>query len=141
MKVITIMSAQQSTACEDEAGGEVPKLSLPLVRREFLKGSGLLIGTLAAGSVLAGLAPSTVWAVELKTLSKSEGETLMKMGRTLYPHRKLPDAVYALLAKISTPPQRLIQPPRRNCAKAVPCSTKPPAAASSRPATQRSRRR
>ncbi|MBX3606421.1 MAG: twin-arginine translocation signal domain-containing protein [Piscinibacter sp.] len=77
----------------------MPKLDLPLARRDFLKGSGVLMGTLAAGSVLAALAPSTVWAVELKTLSKAEGEALMKMGRVLYPHKKLPDAVYALLAK------------------------------------------
>jgi hypothetical protein len=37
--------------------------------------------------------------VELKTLSEAEGETLMKMGRVLYPHAKLSDAVYALVAK------------------------------------------
>ena len=83
----------------NEAEGQVPKLALPLVRREFLKGTGILIGTIATGSVLAALAPSQVWAVELKTLSKSDGETLMAMGRVLYPHKKLPDAVYALLAK------------------------------------------
>nr|MCU0764414.1 tat (twin-arginine translocation) pathway signal sequence [Hydrogenophaga sp.] len=40
-----------------------------------------------------------VWALELKALSKAEGEALMAMGRVLYPHEKLPDAVYALLAK------------------------------------------
>ena len=57
------------------------------------------MGTLVAGTVLASLAPSPVWALELKTLSKAEGETLMAMGRVLYPHKKLPDAVYALLAK------------------------------------------
>ena len=83
----------------NEAEGQVPKLALPLVRREFLKGTGILIGTIATGSMLAALAPSPVWAVELKTLSKSDGETLMAMGRVLYPHKKLPDAVYALLAK------------------------------------------
>ena len=83
----------------NEAEGQVPKLDLPLMRREFLKGSGILIGTIATGSVLAALAPSPVWAVELKTLSKTEGQTLMAMGRVLYPHKKLPDAVYALLAK------------------------------------------
>ena len=83
----------------NEAEGQVPKLDIPLVRREFLKGSGILIGTIATGSVLATLAPSPVWAVELKTLNKNEGETLMAMGRVLYPHKKLPDAVYALLAK------------------------------------------
>ena len=102
MRVIPIASAMASPAapggCE-EGSGEVPKLNLPLARREFLKGSGILMGTIASGSVLAALAPSTVWAVELKTLSKSNGEALMKMGRVLYPHKKLADAVYALLAK------------------------------------------
>lgn len=102
MRVIPIAGAGEAAGCgsdDIEGTGEVPKLDLPLVRREFLKGSGVLMGTLAAGSVLAALAPSTVWAVELKTLTKAEGEALMKMGRALYPHKKLPDAVYALLAK------------------------------------------
>ena len=94
---LAAMSADGGDCNETE--GQVPKLALPLVRREFLKGSGILIGSIAAGSVLAALAPSPVWAVELKTLSKSEGQTLMAMGRVLYPHKKLPDAVYALLAK------------------------------------------
>jgi hypothetical protein len=65
----------------------------------LLKGSGVLMGTLVAGSPLALLAPSTAWAVELKTLSKSQGETLLRMAQVLFPHSKLPDAVYALLAK------------------------------------------
>ena len=77
---------------------EVPQ-KLALTRRDMLKGSGILFGSLAAGSTLALLAPSTAWAVELKTLSKAEGETLLRMGQVLFPHKKLPDAVYALLAK------------------------------------------
>ncbi len=96
MRVIPI--AADSGAC-DEGTGEVPKLDLPLARREFLKGSGILMGTIAIGSPLAALAPSPVWAVELKVLTKAEGDALMKMGRTLYPHKRLADAVYALLAK------------------------------------------
>ena len=95
MRVIAIAS---DSAC-GEGSGEVPKLDLPLARREFLKGSGILMGSIAAGSALAALAPSSAWAVELKTLSTAEGEALMKMGRVLYPHKKLADAVYALLAK------------------------------------------
>jgi hypothetical protein len=100
MKVIPIASAAPAlpSSCGDESG-EVPKLYLPLTRRGLLRGSGVLVGTLAAGSPLALLAPSTVWAVELKTLSKTEGTTLLQMGRVLFPHKKLPDAVYALLAK------------------------------------------
>ena len=100
MRVIPIGRADpvDTSACHEESG-EIPKRDLPLARREFLKGSGVLMGTLAAGTTLAALAPSTVWALELKSLSKTEGETLMAMGRVLYPHKKLPDAVYALLAK------------------------------------------
>lgn len=74
-----------------------PEVSL--TRRHLLKGSGVLMGTLAVGSPLALLAPSTAWAVELKTLNKTQGETLLRMGQVLFPHSKLPDAVYALLAK------------------------------------------
>lgn len=104
MRVIPISAdasvtlVDESTACTTDSG-EVPRLNLPLTRRSMLRGSGVLMGTLAAGSTLGLLAPSPVWAVELKALSKAEGEALMKMGRTLYPHKKLPDAVYALLAK------------------------------------------
>ncbi len=101
MKVFPIAAelTVQSESCADEHAGDVLKLDLPLVRREFLKGSGILMGSIAATSVLAALAPSPAWAVELKTLTTEEGQTLMKMGRTLFPHKKLPDAVYALLAK------------------------------------------
>lgn len=102
MRVIPIAPSAHSsagaTSCQDE-DGQVPKLDLPLVRREFLKGSGVLMGAIATGSVLATLAPSPVWAVELKQFTTAEGQTLMAFGRVLYPHKKLPDAVYALLAK------------------------------------------
>jgi hypothetical protein len=99
MRVIPIAAAGAADSGCSESDGQVPKLDLPLARREFLKGSGVLMGTIAAGSALAALAPSSAWAVELKTLTSAEGEALMKMGRTLYPHKKLADAVYALLAK------------------------------------------
>lgn len=100
MRVIPIADSSASSAadCEEDTG-EVRPVKLPLARRDFLKGSGLLFGTLATGTLLAGLAPSTAWALELKKLSSAEGAALMAMGRVLYPHEKLPDAVYALLAK------------------------------------------
>jgi hypothetical protein len=98
VKIIAIVgTTPDSGACSEP--GPVRRAELPLTRREFLRGSGILTGTIAASSVLATLAPSLTWAVELKTLSQAEGETLMKMGRVLYPHAKLQDAVYALLAK------------------------------------------
>lgn len=99
MRVISIASDSPEVAGCDEESGVVRKVAMPLARREFLKGSGVLLGTLATGSLLAGLAPSTAWALELKTLSTGEGQTLMAMGRVLFPHQKLPDAVYALLSK------------------------------------------
>lgn len=100
MKVIPITPLGQVAAGDcGEDSGEVPKINLPLTRRSLLRGSGVLLGTLAAGSTLSLLAPSRAWALELKTLSSAEGTTLMKMGRVLFPHSKLPDAVYALLAK------------------------------------------
>ena len=99
MRVIPIAATRaEATECGDESG-EVRKVDLPLARREFLKGSGLLFGTLATGTLLSSLAPSTAWALELKKLNTEQGQTLMAMGRVLYPHKKLPDAVYALLAK------------------------------------------
>jgi hypothetical protein len=98
MRVIAIATPAAAAGCHEDSG-EVRRLDLPLARREFLRGTGILMGHIAAGSALAALAPSPVWAVELKTLSKAEGQALMAMGRTLYPHKKLPDAVYALLAK------------------------------------------
>jgi hypothetical protein len=72
---------------------------IALTRREFLKGTGILTGTLAASSLLAALAPSRAWALELTTLSSAQGDALLQMGKVLYPHKGLPDAVYALLAK------------------------------------------
>ena len=99
MRVISIAKESPEVAGCDEESGVVRKVNMPLARREFLKGSGLLFGSLATGSLLAGLAPSSAWALELKKLSTADGKTLLALGRTLYPHEKLPDAVYALLAK------------------------------------------
>ncbi len=95
MKTIPIFNF---TECE-EPSGDVPKLNLPLTRREFLKGSGVLMGTIAAGSMLSFLAPSSVWAVEMKVLSEAEGTAVLKMAQTLFPHKKLADAAYALVVK------------------------------------------
>lgn len=99
MRVISISQESPEAGGCDEESGVVRKVNLPLARRDFLKGTGLLFGSLATGTLIASLAPSNAWALELKKLSTAEGQALMAMGRTLYPHEKLPDAVYALLAK------------------------------------------
>lgn len=96
MKTIPIFPG--TDACE-ESSGEVKKLDIPLTRRSFLRGTAVLVGTIATSSVLFALAPSPVWAAPLQLLSEAEGTAIMHMGRVLYPHDKLPDAVYALLAK------------------------------------------
>ena len=99
MRTIAIANATITLGGCDEPEGQVVKQNLPLTRRDFLKGSGVLMGVLVAGTTVAALAPSPVWAVELKALSQAEGTSLMSLGRVLFPHAKLPDAVYALLAK------------------------------------------
>jgi hypothetical protein len=96
MNIIPISRA--AAACE-ESSGDVVKVNIPLTRRSFLKGSAVLTGSIATSSVLFALAPSPVWAVPLKLFTEKESVTLMQMGRVLYPHDKLPDAVYALLVK------------------------------------------
>jgi hypothetical protein len=77
----------------------VSDLRPTLNRRELLRGAALLMGTIAAGSVLAELAPTRVWALELSHLSAQQGTTIVAFGKVLYPHKKLDTAVYALLAK------------------------------------------
>lgn len=68
-------------------------------RREFLKSSTLLTGMLAAQSVLGLLAPTLCWALEVHNLSQPEAEGVLALAKTLYPHKDLPDAVYALVVK------------------------------------------
>ena len=73
-----------------------PKFS----RREFLKGTGILVGTLwASSTALITLAPSRVWALELKALDERTGNALLVFTRQILPHAKLDDAVYALVVK------------------------------------------
>ena len=69
-------------------------------RREFLKGTGILVGTLwASSTALITLAPSRVWALELKVLDERTGNALLVFTRQIFPHAKLDDAVYALVVK------------------------------------------
>jgi hypothetical protein len=68
-------------------------------RRDFLKVTGVLTGVLAAGSPLALLAPSRAWALELKAFTSGQGATLLAAIRTILPHDKLDDAVYATVVR------------------------------------------
>jgi hypothetical protein len=68
-------------------------------RREFLSATGVLTGVLAAASPLALLAPGRAWALDLGTLSSSEGAALLAAARTIAPHDKLDDAPYALVVR------------------------------------------
>ncbi len=70
-----------------------------LTRRGALKGGGVLIGVLSVTSVLAPLAPSRTWALELGGLDEAQARTVMIFVKTLYPHPSLEDAVYALVVK------------------------------------------
>lgn len=73
--------------------------SNPIPRRDFLAASGILSGLLVAGGPLSLIAPGRAWALELKTLTSSQGSVLMSVARTIAPHDGLEDAAYALVVK------------------------------------------
>ena len=69
-------------------------------RRGFLQSAtGVLTGLLAAGSPLAALAPSRLWAVDLTTLTSQEGAALLAAVRTIAPHDSLEEAAYAIVVR------------------------------------------
>jgi hypothetical protein len=74
-------------------------MTIPLDRRGFLYKTGILTGVLAAGSPLALLAPSRAWAVDLTSLTSTEGASLLAAARTIAPHDKLEDAAYAFVIR------------------------------------------
>jgi len=84
---------------EREHARPMQKAPISLTRRALLKGTGVLFGTLAVSSTLALIAPSRVWALELKTLNEHEGKVLLALVKRIYPHATLEDAVYALVVK------------------------------------------
>jgi hypothetical protein len=71
----------------------------PIPRRNFLAMSGIVTGLLAAGGPLSLIAPGRAWALEMKTLTSSQGAALMSVARTIAPHDSLEDAAYALVVK------------------------------------------
>jgi hypothetical protein len=83
----------------DAAQAVTAALRIPLTRRELLRGTGVLMGTLAFSSVLSTLAPSRAWALELQGLDTHQGEVILAFTRQLYPHATLDTAVYALVVK------------------------------------------
>jgi len=86
-------------AAENLHGSAAVAPSARVSRRHFLKGSVVLSGVLVAGTPIAMLAPSRAWAVELTHIDQAQADAIMTLARTLYPHKTLPDAVYALAAK------------------------------------------
>jgi hypothetical protein len=74
-------------------------MTITTARREFLQVTGVLTGLLAAGSPFALLAPSRAWALDLTSLTSSEGATLLAATRTIAPHDKLEDAAYAFVIR------------------------------------------
>ena len=71
-----------------------------LNRRDLLKtATGMLTGCVIAGTPLALIAPTRVWAVDLAALTSAEGSALMSVTRTIAPHDKLDDAAYALVVQ------------------------------------------
>ncbi|AIO34754.1 tat (twin-arginine translocation) pathway signal sequence [Burkholderia pseudomultivorans] len=94
MKMETIPLATATTERPVE-----PVQRIKLTRREWLKGTGVLFGTLAVTSILAGFAPSHAWALEMTSLDTHQGQVLLALVKRIYPHQSLDDAVYALVVK------------------------------------------
>jgi hypothetical protein len=94
MKPATIALAVESAEKAVDAATRIT-----LTRREWLKGTGIVFGTLALSSGLAMFAPSRAWAVELKQFDSHEGQVLLAFTKRLYPHPTLDDAAYAFVLK------------------------------------------
>ena len=94
---IAIVAAETLTGSTGDAIPAIP--SARVSRRHFLKGSVVLSGLLVAGTPIALLAPSRAWAVELSHIDQNQADAIMVLARTLYPHKTLSDAVYALAVK------------------------------------------
>lgn len=67
-------------------------------RREFLKTSGGAAAATATGvGALASSQAAHAMTMNLSTLSKHEGQTLLRMTRQIYPHDSLADMYYGML--------------------------------------------
>lgn len=77
----------------------VPEPAAKLTRREFLKGTAVLSGTLAVGSVLGSLAPSHSWAAEMQVFSEQEAAFMLRLTQVIFPHENMPEAINALAVK------------------------------------------
>jgi hypothetical protein len=75
----------------------------PLDRRTFFRlagGAAAAAAVMSAGVTLVPVpAEADLWGVELKVLTEHEGLTLLKVSRTIYPHRTLADLYYAGVVK------------------------------------------
>lgn len=67
-----------------------------LTRRRFLKGTAVLTGTIASGTLLATLAPSRTWAAEMRVFDEGEAKRLLRLTQVIFPHENMPEAINAL---------------------------------------------
>ncbi len=67
-----------------------------LTRRSFLRGTAVLTGTLASGTLLATLAPSRTWAAEMRVFDEGEAKRLLRLTQVIFPHENMPEAINAL---------------------------------------------
>jgi len=70
-----------------------------LTRRSFLKGTAILSGSLATGTLLATLAPSRSWAAEMTVFDDREARVLLRLTQVIFPHENMPEAINALAVK------------------------------------------
>jgi hypothetical protein len=83
---------------EDKVETENRKKTPLLGRRDFLKGTTAVAAMVVSGAVV--FHTTEAWAYEPKMLSADTFRSLVKIGRDIFPHDKVPDQFYAIAMKV-----------------------------------------
>lgn len=67
-----------------------------LSRRSLVKGAGAAAFVLSAAAIID---PLEAWGLEVAALQPATMQTLIQMGRDIYPHDRIPDRFYAIALK------------------------------------------
>ena len=94
-RTIPLRRAGTPGTTRDAAPADAPR-GPALTRRSFLRGTAVLTGTIASGTLLATLAPSRTWAAEMRVFDGPEAAKLLRLTQVIFPHENMPEAINAL---------------------------------------------
>ena len=98
-RIIPLNPERAVSPANDTVPGDGVPAGPRLTRRAFLKGTAVLSGTLASGTLLATLAPSRSWAAEMQVFDDAESRKLLRLTQVIFPHENMPEAINALAVK------------------------------------------